>query len=778
MIRLQLVLLVLVALLAPAAHGEAASSFPRDFTALGAASIFVATTPGHAEPTPDHTTLWRTDGSAEGTSELLLCSPACDPRPAIVASSGALALVTAHDETGSWQLWSTDGSQAGTRRLTAVPFLGPPPERHSVGWAAGLGRFFFAAQEPQGWGVWASDGTAAGTARVVALPPTVETAPHGFVEHEGAVYFFLPNAVPVLGFTELWRTGGTPATTARVAVIDAHVTPWTSAPPVSVGEKLVFVAGDGGRRTTRPWVTDGTAEGTRRLMALHGGLDTTPRLTAIGDRGWFFGADLGGRQFWVTDGSTPGTIRLLAVPHRSDFADGAWDPFPWRGGVALGAEGNDGLRLWASDGTHDGTRRLCHDACLLNARLVAATADRLYFVPADGTLWETDGTSAGTRQAAAVLVSLVPRESPPVVVAGDRLFFRGVESPGHVEQLWALERPTGELRRLTSFIYPQGLGVEWETGVLGGDRLLFSIEDGANGVEPWVSDGTPAGTHRLGNLAVGDDRGSCSPHETALCLDGNRFRVEVEWDDPHNGGSGPGRAIPAAGSDASGTFWFFSPDNVELIVKVLDGTPVNGHYWTFYGALTDVEYEITVTDTWTGATASYHNPPGTICGGGDTASLPGGGAAARTGASGFLRRVSIPAPPAPGGVDRAVAAGGPGPAPPRCVPDAQTLCFYFRQFRVRVEWHDQHNGGSGTGGALPFTDTSGFFWFFSPDNVELVVKLIDAFRVDGDFWFFYGALTDVGYTITVEDLGRGLVKRYVNPPGEICGRADTDAFPG
>ncbi len=60
----------------------------------------------------------------------------------------------------------------------------------------------------------------------------------------------------------------------------------------------------------------------------------------------------------------------------------------------------------------------------------------------------------------------------------------------------------------------------------------------------------------------------------------------------------------------TGAFWFFDRDNLELVVKVLDGTGVNGNYWVFYGALCNVEYEITVTDTLGGATRRYANPLG------------------------------------------------------------------------------------------------------------------------------------------------------------------------
>ena len=63
----------------------------------------------------------------------------------------------------------------------------------------------------------------------------------------------------------------------------------------------------------------------------------------------------------------------------------------------------------------------------------------------------------------------------------------------------------------------------------------------------------------------------------------------------------PAPAVPITAD--TGYFWFFDDANVELVVKVLDGRSVNGHFWVFFGALSDVGYSITVTDTATGETA-------------------------------------------------------------------------------------------------------------------------------------------------------------------------------
>jgi hypothetical protein len=94
-----------------------------------------------------------------------------------------------------------------------------------------------------------------------------------------------------------------------------------------------------------------------------------------------------------------------------------------------------------------------------------------------------------------------------------------------------------------------------------------------------------------------------------LCLIEGRFSVTAEWQD-HQGNTGSARAT-ALNADDSGALWFFSPENPELTVKLIDGCTYNGHYWVFASGLTDVEVELTVVDTSTGLPTHYLNQRGT-----------------------------------------------------------------------------------------------------------------------------------------------------------------------
>jgi subtilisin-like proprotein convertase family protein len=111
-----------------------------------------------------------------------------------------------------------------------------------------------------------------------------------------------------------------------------------------------------------------------------------------------------------------------------------------------------------------------------------------------------------------------------------------------------------------------------------------------------------------------------------------------------------------------------------------------------------------------------------------------------------------------------------------CVASSGALCLNSGRFKVQVAWQVPAQGTSGAGTAVPLTTDTGYFWFFSSNNVELVVKVVDGRAVNGHFWVFYGALTNVQYTITVTDSLTGDIRSYVNPDGNLASVADVSAF--
>lgn len=85
----------------------------------------------------------------------------------------------------------------------------------------------------------------------------------------------------------------------------------------------------------------------------------------------------------------------------------------------------------------------------------------------------------------------------------------------------------------------------------------------------------------------------------------DHFRVQVTWQD-RDGGEHESRGIQL--TEESGTFTFFDPENVELVVKILDGRELNGHFWVFAASMTDLAYTLSVTE-YLGTYCDVVSPP-------------------------------------------------------------------------------------------------------------------------------------------------------------------------
>jgi peptidyl-Asp metalloendopeptidase len=242
----------------------------------------------------------------------------------------------------------------------------------------------------------------------------------------------------------------------------------------------------------------------------------------------------------------------------------------------------------------------------------------------------------------------------------------------------------------------------------------------------------------------------CRPGPENLCLLNRRFKVELLWHNQYDGSSGTGKAIPR--TDLAGFFTFGDPSNIELMIKILDfGNVVK----VFYGQLTDLQFSLAVTDTTTGQVNSYSNTTGN-CGAIDQSAFSGS-----TGGASLASRLADPPTFA-----RAAASGS-------CRPGANTLCLGEGRFAVSVDWANPGNGTSGHGGAVPLSSVTGAFYFTDASNLELLGKIIDF----GDrIAFFYGTLSDLDYTLNVQDTVNGTTKSYHNPGGTFCGGLDNHAF--
>lgn len=106
-------------------------------------------------------------------------------------------------------------------------------------------------------------------------------------------------------------------------------------------------------------------------------------------------------------------------------------------------------------------------------------------------------------------------------------------------------------------------------------------------------------------------------------------------------------------------------------------------------------------------------------------------------------------------------------------------------FTVTVDFDaPQSSNPEGVGYGVPLTRQSGYFWFFSPGNIELTVKVLDGRGNNGRYWVFLASMTDLPFTVTVQhclvdpQVGQPCqVKTYSNTKGVNRNILDVNAFP-
>jgi ELWxxDGT repeat protein len=715
--------------------------------------------------------IWLSDGTAGGTRPFTHLTGARVADPVETAEVGGDLFFLAEGQ--SQGLWVRDGEGGKTRPVYTLPAAGSGSTPSLL--TAFREKLLFRASDGSGSRLWSSAGTAE-TTIPVDLPGIEWSEIQDLLPAAGVIFFQVRGDD---GVYKLWRTDGTAQGTVQLAELPAR------AVMVVYQDRLYSFAG------REMWVSDGTVAGTVKA----GGLpEDLPEVAAAasGPNGIYLQAITApfGTDFWFTGGN-PAELRQLAsfpglYPQPPGFTPAGpwmyfiWDRRLWRtDGTAAGTVALEGLpageapeelisdgtalyvftsstavydvQLWRMDGTAADMVRLAVFPFIPFGHLLRfyleskLFAGKLFFSIDDGAhgveLWETDGTPAGTR----MVRDLFPRgySSVPgwLTAAGGRLFFSARDDVNGFE-LWETDGTAAGTRLVQDIAphsassYPGGL-----TAV--GDRLFFAADDGLTGREVWT-------LPLSGSTA-------CRASSTRLCLGGGRYAVEATWRD-FQGNRGVGHAAPLTAD--TGYFWFFDPANVETVLKVLDGRGVNGHVWVFYGALSNVEYALTVTDTQTGFARRYLNPAGQFSSVGDTTAFgPLEDSATVTAAVAPPPRISRRA----------------GRAEAVCAPSSTRLCLNGDRFAVEIAWKD-FQGKTGVGQAVEITADTGYFWFFDPANVELALKILDGTPVNGHRWVFYGALSSVEYTVTVTDTQTGETNTYRNPSGQLASVADTEAF--
>jgi ELWxxDGT repeat protein len=370
---------------------------------------------------------------------------------------------------------------------------------------------FFVAETPGGSAIelWKSDGTAAGT-----VP----------VRNPGGANFgsLLPGELTAVGHTlffearaqELWKSDGTAAGTVLVK----NINPAGLSQPqdlISVNNKLIFDADDG-QHGRQLWISDGTAKGTKMLtdIGAPGGNPFAQPLISVNNV-LYFTAFVGTNapELWEhtllvgnIDLHYTNPSHLTAVGTSLYFT--ADDPNG--GGPALFVINGKGKRVELGL-FHSAPDHLTN----VNGTLFFSADDGL----GSGTeLWMSNGTQAGTVMVADInqqptgQLGVDGDSNPDSLVSFNGLLYFSADDGINGRQLW-VSNGTKQGTFLLQDINPAGdPGVADLTVVGSGKfaRLFFIADDGSHGSELWSTDGTALGAALVRDITPGSAGSSLS----------------------------------------------------------------------------------------------------------------------------------------------------------------------------------------------------------------------------------------------------------------------------
>lgn len=425
-----------------------------------------------------------------------------------VIGFGGQVYYTLDTSTTSPELWVTDGTVPGTQPVTSNDGTPMPDGVTNLMVDPSGTRLLMKAQGAAvGQEVWSYDGT-----DIVALDVNVGSAsskPASFKALGNDVLFRADDGVN--GF-ELWATDGTVAGTRLVKDFDAA---GSGSPEPGEGAVLggeLYFGIQSTALAEELWKTDGTTAGTVAVADIDPNGQALPRGFVAWNGDVYFSADVEGvtgRELWRSDGTALGTQLVADVnPGAADGIEskrhvakvlGNWLLFTAEDGVL-------GFELYRTNGTtttllkdidsgaEDSNTSLMTD--LGNGQVLFGARDDL-----TGThFWITDATSAGTQLFLQLDTEVTWSSNPADLFSVNGKYFLFTADNGTAgRELYRWDRQSG-VQMLKDINAGPGSSDCYDfTNVLigGAWRTLFGANDGVNGAELWITDGTTFGTQLL-----------------------------------------------------------------------------------------------------------------------------------------------------------------------------------------------------------------------------------------------------------------------------------------
>ena len=329
--------------------------------------------------------LWRTDGSANGTTMVQDINPGAGSSATQIGNAmgvmGGYIYFSATDGTNGLQLWKSDGTGAGTTIVKRINSTGDANPAYFF--VNGSTLYFSANDGTTGIELWATDGTTLGTVLVQDINTGSEnSSPTAFFLFNGKIYF---SAYTNTYGYELWVTDGTNGGTQQVLDINSGTSGSNPYDFTLFNNKLYFAASDV-TNGTELWSTDGTANGTQIVKNINPGVaGSSPNYFMVFGNKLFFTANDGttGTELWSSDGTTLGTALFLDIDNVANQSSNPYGLLAANGALYFGAnDGTNGAEVWKSDGTVSGTtmlNQICSGSCSGNPGYFFQTDNMLYF---------------------------------------------------------------------------------------------------------------------------------------------------------------------------------------------------------------------------------------------------------------------------------------------------------------------------------------------------------------------------------------------------------------
>ena len=476
------------------------SSYPSDLINFNGTLYFTA------EDGVSGRTLWKSDGTALGTTRITTLGPAEHAANLREYDGGLIFTSFDFNQVRGPKLWKSDGTEAGT---AVVKILGEK--------ASSAGILTILSDQPriltttdEGVTIWSTDGTETGTTSVESSFPTAWSASGAFVSSGTGLLFFASNDK---GRRTLFRLQDNASSIDQVAenvgagtAGSRSTITFTISNAIAIENTVVFSANDG-VHGTELWSSDGTEQGTRLVKELTAGPIASRIFNLVELDGAVYFMAIANRDvtLWKTDGTEGGTSLVKSfsgIVFEAEFrlvSAGNQLYFYTRSRPGVGAPT---VQLWKSDGTTSGTSVVKEfvnpgggnwepqEFTSMNGTLFFTLDDPN--IPSSRELWKSDGTESGTVKVKDIYAGQLGAFPQNLTVANGILYFFAGE-PVHGFALWKSDGTEAGTVFVSNSMSTQGS--EFIQGMAAvGDKVFF----GMNSTQSlWVSDGTPEGTKRL-----------------------------------------------------------------------------------------------------------------------------------------------------------------------------------------------------------------------------------------------------------------------------------------